>query len=131
MAQEVVESRRVSVPAYLRISKVIAWIMYIWVFIGIILLGLRLFLLAFSASTAAPFVQFVYRTSSDYLAPFRGIFPPRQITETGYFDVAALFAIVMYLLVAWGFAALIGYIQYRIDKEAARQREEIRLVSKR
>ncbi len=118
--------RTIAVPTYLRISKVIAYIMYGWVFIGITLLGLRVFLLAFSANVATPFVSFVYRTSADYLAPFREIFPPRQIGETGYFDVAALFAIIIYLLLAWGFSALISYIQYRIDRETARQREEIR-----
>lgn len=116
----------VSAPTYLRVSKVIAYVMYAWVFIGIILLGIRIFLLAFSANTATPFVEFVYRTSADYLAPFRGIFPPRSIGETGYFDVAALFAIVIYLLIAWGFGALISYIQYRIDKSVAQQKQEIR-----
>ena len=128
MAQEVVEQQKIKIPAYLRISKVIAWIMYVWVFIGIVLLGLRLFLLAFSASTAAPFVDFVYRTSAEYLQPFRGIFPPRQIGETGYFDVAALFAIIMYLLLAWAFSALVNYIQYRIDREETRQKDEIKLA---
>lgn len=123
-------SRRVTVPVYLRISKLIAWIMYIWVFIGIVLLGLRIFLLAFSANITTPFVEFVYRTSADYLAPFRDIFPPRQISETGYFDVAALFAIIIYLLVAWGFSSLVGYIQYRIDKEKARQKEELAQLAK-
>ncbi len=125
MSEETVTKRKVSVPAYLRISKVIAWIMYAWVFVGIILLGIRVFLLAFSANIASPFVEFIYRTSADYLAPFRDIFPPRQISETGYFDVAALFAIVIYLLIAWGFSSLVDYIQYRIDKEKARQAKEI------
>lgn len=64
----------VSAPTYLRVSKVIAYVMYAWVFIGIILLGIRIFLLAFSANTATPFVEFVYRTSADYLAPFREYF---------------------------------------------------------
>lgn len=115
----------IKAPAYLRISKIIAYLMYAWVFIGIILLSLRVFLLAFSANVSTPFVEFVYRTSADYLQPFRNIFPPRQIGETGYFDVAAIFAIIIYLLVAWGFSSLVGYIQYRIDKEKTRQRAEI------
>lgn len=117
--------QQISVPAYLRVSKVIAYVMYAWVFIGIVLLGLRVFLLAFSANTTTPFVEFVYRTSADYLAPFRGIFPPRPLGDTGYFDVAALFAIVIYLLVAWGFGALIEYIQYKIDKNIAQQKQEL------
>ena len=115
----------IKVPAYLRVSKIIAYLMYAWVFIGIIALSLRVFLLAFSANIGTPFVEFVYRTSADYLQPFRNIFPPRQIGETGYFDVAAIFAIIIYLIVAWGFSSLVGYIQYHIDKEKSRQRAEI------
>ena len=129
MSEQTVSERKINVPAYLRISKVIAWIMYAWVFLGIIVLGIRIFLLAFSANTATPFVEFIYRTSADYLAPFRDIFPPRQISETGYFDVAALFAIIIYLLIAWGFSSLVGYIQYRIDKEKTRQAKELEELS--
>lgn len=118
------ESKQITVPGYLKISKILAYIMYAWVFFGIITLVLRVFLLAFSANATAPFVEFIYRTSADYLEPFRGIFPPKTVGETGYLDIAALFAIIIYLLVAWGFAALIHYIQSRIDtftaQEAAR-----------
>lgn len=109
----------IEIPSYLRVSKIIAYIMYAWVFIGIVLLTIRVVLLMFSANVATPFVEFVYRTSVDYLAPFRGIFPPRTIGETGYLDVAALFAVVMYLLLAWAFASLVNYIQYKIDQEVA------------
>lgn len=106
----------VEVPSYLKVSKVLAWLMYAWVFVGIILLGLRTFLLAFSANPNTPFVEFVYKTSSDYLDPFRGIFPAKSVGETGYLDVAALFAIIVYLLVAWGFSALVKHIQRKIDQ---------------
>lgn len=109
------ESKQITVPGYLKISKILAYIMYAWVFFGIITLVLRVFLLAFSANATAPFVEFIYRTSADYLEPFRGIFPPKTIGETGYLDIAALFAIIIYLLVGWGFSALINYIQSKID----------------
>ncbi len=81
------------------------------------------------ANTATSFVEFVYRTSADYLQTFRGIFSPHQISETGYFDVAALFAIIIYLLLAWGFSALVNYVQYKINKDITRQKEEIRLAA--
>jgi len=118
-------------PAYLTVGKIITWAMYIWVIFGIIVLGIRVFLLAFSASSGAPFVNFIYNTSTRFLQPFRGIFPPRPIGETGYLDVAALFAMIMYGLLGWGFAALIHYIQNKIDAyaalnaAAARRRREI------
>ena len=116
--------REIKVPPYLRFGKVVAYALYAWVAIGIALLTLRVFLLAFSASVAAPFVQFVYRTSDDYLQPFRGIFSSRQVGETGYLDVAALFAIVMYLFFSWAVGALISYIQYKSDKIVTEQKEQ-------
>lgn len=107
----------VSVPGYLSISRIIAYIVYAWAFVAVVLLALRVFLLAFSANASTPFVEFVYRTSADYMAPFRDIFPIKPIGETGYFDVAALFAIIMYLLLAWLISSVIHLIQYKIDQE--------------
>lgn len=111
-------------PTYLIIGKVILYAMYIWIIFGIIMLGMRVFLLAFSANAATPFVNFVYETSASFLQPFRGIFPPRPVGETGYLDVASLFAMIMYGLIGWGFSALIHYIQSKMDTytEAARIR---------
>lgn len=107
--------QEIKVPGYLQISKILGYIMYAWVFFGIVVLGLRVFLLAFSANASTPFVEFIYRTSADYLEPFRGIFPSKSISETGYLDVAAIFAIIIYLLIGWGFSAFIRYIQSRIN----------------
>ena len=90
------QNQSITIPAYLRVSKIIAYLVYAWVIIGVVSLTLRVFLLAFSANAATPFVEFVYRTSADYLQPFRGIFPAKDIGETGYLDVAALFAVIMY-----------------------------------
>lgn len=119
-------NKEITVPTHLQASKIVSYVLYAWVTVGITLLGLRVFLLAFSANAATPFVSFVYRTSADYLAPFRGIFPPREIGETGYFDIAALFAIVIYLLLAWLVGALISHIQYRINKNLWEQKAAIR-----
>ncbi len=120
---------QIKVPAYLTVGKVITYAMYIWVIFGIIMLGLRVFLLAFSANAATPFVNFVYETSATFLQPFRGIFPPRQVGETGYLDVASLFAMIMYGLVGWGFSALIHYIQNKMD--AYTEAEKARIARKR
>ncbi len=111
--------KEVNVPGYLSVSKIIAYIVYAWAMIAVVLLGLRVFLLAFSANINTPFVEFVYRTSADYMAPFRDIFPVKPISETGYFDVAALFAIIMYLLFAWLVSSVIHLIQGKIDQEKA------------
>jgi uncharacterized protein YggT (Ycf19 family) len=104
------------IPAYLNIGKVLTYAMYGLVIFAEIMLAFRVFLLAFSANASSPFVEFIYRTSADFLQPFRGIFPPRAVGETGYLDVSALFAIIVYALIAWGFSALIGYINHKISE---------------
>lgn len=111
--------KNVNVPGYLSVSRIIAYIVYAWAFIAVVVLALRVFLLAFSANASTPFVEFVYRTSADYMAPFRDIFPVKPLSETGYFDVAALFAIIMYLLLAWLISSVIHLIQHKIDQETA------------
>src|SRR5262245_12113370 len=107
-------NQKIQIPAYLKIGKVISYALYAWVIFGIIMLGIRVFLLAFSANPTTPFVNFVYETSNTFLQPFRGIFPPKSIGETGYLDVASLFAMIMYALLAWVFSAIINYIQHKI-----------------
>lgn len=113
-------SNEVHIPGYLSVSRIVAYIVYAWAFVAAILLTLRVFMLAFSANVNTPFVEFVYRTSADYMAPFRDIFPVKPVGETGYFDVAALFAIIMYLLLAWLISSLIRLIQFKIDREIIR-----------
>lgn len=125
------ENQQVQIPGYLRISKVIAYILYAWVLIGVITLTLRVFLLAFSANPSTPFVEFIYKTSADYLNPFRGIFPSKPVGETGYFDVASMFAIIIYLFIMWGFSSLIHYLQYKIDVSRKEQEKQIYLASTR
>ncbi len=117
--------QEIVIPGFLKVSKIAVWVMYFWVTIGIISLLLRVFLLAFSANTATGFANFVMEVSNDYLQPFRGIFPSKEVGTTGYLDISALFAIVVYLFVAWGFRALIDYVQNKIDAETAIQKEAI------
>lgn len=124
-----INQKCIVVPSYLTINKIIAYVLYVWVIFGVITLMLRVFLLAFSANAETPFVRFIYNTSTDYLSPFRGIFPSKSIGSTGYFDVAAVFAIIIYLFVMWGFSTLINYIQYKIDVSIKEQTKQVKLVS--
>jgi uncharacterized protein YggT (Ycf19 family) len=121
MAQK--KTDEIEVSGFLRFSKVISWLMYIWVMIGVVALGLRVFLLAFSANTTTGFGNFVMEVSGDYLRPFRGIFELREVGETGYLDVSAIFAIIIYLFVAWGFKSLIEYVQDKIDTSKREQKQ--------
>lgn len=122
---------KIELPAYLKLSKILVWVMYFWVLIGIITLVLRVLLLAFSANPSAGFSQFIAKVSSDYMDPFRGIFPPHSIGETGYLDVSAIFAIVVYIFLAWGVSSLISYVQNKIDITTARQEKELASLSRR
>ena len=116
----------VVVPSYLKVSKIAAWLFYFWVVAGIAFLIMRVFLLATSANMTAGFSNFVLQVSDDYLEPFRGIFPPSNFGETGYLDVSALFAIIVYLFLAWGFKALVEYVEGKIEVSKAEQKEKIR-----
>ncbi len=135
MARELEESSSSieveGIPKRLTIGKVVVRFFYAWVVFGLIVLSLRVFLLAFSASTAAPFVTFIYQTSASYLEPFRGIFPGRELGETGYFDISAIFAIIIYLFVAWGVMSLITYINLKIDQLHDEQRRQFRTAAAR
>lgn len=117
--------REINVPAYLKIGKVVGYAMYAWVIFGIIVLGLRVFLLAFSANPDAGFSNFIATTSATFMEPFRGIFPPKEVGETGYLDIAALFAMIIYALLGWGFSALTSYFQDKIDAYKAAAKEQM------
>ena len=119
------KNQEFTIPTYLNISKIAVFILYAWTLVGTVLLGLRVFLLAFYANMTTPFVEFIYRTSADYLAPFRGIFPARPIGETGYLDVAAIFAIIIYLLAAWALRALITYVSHKIEIEELQYKKKL------
>lgn len=110
------QTTKPEIPTYLSVGKILTYAMYALIIFAEIVLVFRVFLLAFSANPSTGFVNFIYRTSADFLEPFRGIFPPRAVGETGYLDVSALFAIIVYGLMAWGFAGLIGYINTKISQ---------------
>lgn len=116
---------QIEVPSALRISKVVVWSFYIFIIIGIISLLLRVLLLLFSADQSAGFSELVATISNDFLQPFRGIFPPRKVGETGYLDVSALFAIIVYLFVLWGAKSLVEYVEGKIDISKAEQKERL------
>jgi uncharacterized protein YggT (Ycf19 family) len=93
--------------------------------IGVIALSLRTILLLLSANMSAGFADFAYRVSEDYLDPFRAIFTGREVGETGFLDVSAMFAVIVYLLAAWGLRALIDYVQNKIDLSTYEQQEQL------
>jgi uncharacterized protein YggT (Ycf19 family) len=122
---------QLKIPGHLLLGKVAAYTLYAWTVIGVAALGLRTLLLLFSANPLTPFVDFIYRTSDQYMAPFRGMFPAREVGATGYFDVSAMFAIIMYLLFAWAVSALVSYIDTKIWADKVNQADRIRLAERK
>ncbi|GAA2036588.1 hypothetical protein GCM10009819_21510 [Agromyces tropicus] len=112
-------------PWYLRLLQIGTWILYIWVLIGVIALLLRVFLLLFAANPDAGFAAFVYRVSDAYLHPFRDIFPTRDLSDGGYLDVSAIFAIVVYAIIAGGVGAGVAAITRHIERGERKHREEV------
>ena len=79
----------------------------------------------FGANADAPFAEWVYRTSDSLMRPFRGIFPPHQITDTSIFDASLLFGALMYLIVALLIDALLRWLTHRLrmqEQKAHRRR---------
>lgn len=70
------------------------------------ILGLRIILKLFDASTIAPFVRWVYETTDPLLTPFSGMFPAPKLTGGFIIEFSALFAITIY--------AVIGYLAAEI-----------------
>ncbi|WP_171038245.1 YggT family protein [Aquibacillus sediminis] len=70
------------------------------------LLGLRIILKLFSANPSAPFVQWIYTTSSPLLYPFEGIFPTASLDGTFVIEFSALFAFIIY--------TILGYVLIKI-----------------
>lgn len=88
-----------------RVSSV-AWLSsLIGFFVGLaeIILGFRVIFRLFAANSATPFVDWVYRTSDNLMAPFRGMFPTEHLSDNGHvLDFSAIFAMLVY--------AFIGYL---------------------
>lgn len=77
-------------------------------FLGLveIFLALRVILRFFAANPDASFVRWVYNSSDVLLQPFRGVFPTTVVGDNHVVDFSAIFAMVVYGLVALAFAAL-------------------------
>lgn len=103
-----------TVILFSKMARVVTYIIYSFTIIASVFLSIGFVLLLFGANPNVPFTEFIYKVAAEFLQPFRGIFPPKQISETGYFSASALFAIVIYFLIAMSLHALIAYITNKI-----------------
>lgn len=73
-------------------------------------IGLRVLLKLMAASTAAPFVRWVYDTSAPLLAPFQGMFPSPILSGPLVIEFSAIFALFAYMFLGYVLQELINFI---------------------
>jgi uncharacterized protein YggT (Ycf19 family) len=106
-----------AVPVFLKIGRVIVWIVYAIVLVTAILLILAFFLELAGANPDAGFVQWVYRSTERAMRPFRGIFPERQLTGASVLDFSLLFAAIVYFVIALLLDAVLRWFANRLRRE--------------
>jgi uncharacterized protein YggT (Ycf19 family) len=95
---------------YMRPGLFVQRLIDIFVTIAEAILAFRVIFRLFNANNTASFVSWIYDTSDTLMAPFRGIFPPQEIVRGHVLDVSALFAMLMYALIGYVLAALLGLL---------------------
>jgi uncharacterized protein YggT (Ycf19 family) len=82
------------------------------------LLGLRVIFRLFKANGANSFVHWIYQTSGTLMDPFRGIFRATATIANGYvLDINALFAMLMYAIIGYLLAALLGWVPAPVARD--------------
>jgi uncharacterized protein YggT (Ycf19 family) len=77
-----------------------------------VLILIRIILELFAANPDAGFSNLIYTITALLVAPFQGVFPTPQ-SHGSILDLAAVLAIIVYALLAWGIARLFELIQRR------------------
>jgi len=85
-----------------------------------LVLGLRILLKLFGASTNAEFVRWVYDTTEPLLEPFVGIFPSPSLSSSFVIEIPTLFALAVYVLIAYAieqFVTVLGQAVVKKEKK--------------
>lgn len=97
-----------------RLARALTYLVYAFVVVAMVLLLLGFFLLLFGANPDAPFAEWVYRSVTRVMAPFRGLFEAVPLDGRSGVDVSVLFAMIVYALAALFLQALIDWLTDRI-----------------
>jgi uncharacterized protein YggT (Ycf19 family) len=103
-------SRAAGVPVWT--SSRVPQIVYLIAGILDTLLVIRLVLKLLAANPAAGFTTLIYGVTNPFVALFEGVFPTAQ-NRGNVLDLAALLAIIVYGLLAWGIVYGIEVLQRR------------------
>lgn len=66
-----------------------------------LLLAVRIVLELLGASASAPFIAWLYGASGGLVAPFSGAFPSLNLGNGYLIDLSAIFAMIVYAVIAW------------------------------
>jgi uncharacterized protein YggT (Ycf19 family) len=86
------------------------------------LLSLRIILKLFSASTVAPFVRWVYETTSPLLTPFQGMFPSPELSGGFELEFSAIFALMVYAFVGYLIVEALDTLRYQAERRTTKRR---------
>jgi uncharacterized protein YggT (Ycf19 family) len=121
--QRAEDAERSPIPVFLKIGRVIVWIIYAIVLLTAILLTLAFFLRLFGANPEAGFVEWVYRSVERAMRPFRGIFPEEEIGDASVLDFSLLFAALFYFVVALLIDVALRWLTHRLDVQQRKTAE--------
>jgi uncharacterized protein YggT (Ycf19 family) len=123
------EPRQPTRRALLWGARALGYLVYAYVVVTEIILGLGFILLLFGANPNPSFVDWVYRSMGRAMEPFRGIFPPIDLGSaannevSSVFDTSVLFAMIIYAIVAFAVHAFIEWLTHRIQRLDAQDAE--------
>jgi uncharacterized protein YggT (Ycf19 family) len=92
------------------VARLIAGLINFFLALVEIFLGLRVIVRFFGANPDVSFVHWIYTSSSVLMQPFRGIFPTAVIGRDHAIDFSAIFAMIVYALIAMAFLALLSWL---------------------
>jgi uncharacterized protein YggT (Ycf19 family) len=118
-------SRRV-LRTSLILGKAVVWFVYVMAVFAIVVIAFRFVLLLLGANPDAAFAEFIYRTSGDFMQPFRALFPVKPVGQVGYVDASALFAIAAYGFFAWAVSLAVGWFDHRLGNVGGTSRQAAR-----
>jgi len=112
------EAEASPLPVFLKIARVIVWIVYAIVLATAILLTLNFLLRLFGANSDNAFVVWVYRSTDRAMQPFRGIFPTKQLNDSSAaLDFSVLFAALVYFIIALVIDIGLRWLTNRLRRE--------------
>lgn len=109
------EEEESPVPFILKLTRFVTWVVYAVIIAQVALLVTAFFLRLAGANPDAPFAAWIYRSADRSMDPFRGIFPTRELTGESVLDLSLLFAVVIYLILAFLVDALLRWLGRKLD----------------